>query len=193
MTPRSVSGRDNPARDQSLLDVLKRLPAGPFEGTVWRSVRKGRDPLVCGRSTGRWDDGTFDVLYTSTTLAVAIEERRFHLYQGQPIPPSKVRYELFELSVSLEAAITFRDRTALSDIGLDIAQFGELSYVEREAEYPGSQQIGKACMFRGADGILVPSARGPKGLNLVVFCEQNTRIEKKIVRNHGVVDLGQGV
>ena len=49
------------------------------------------------------------MLYTSETCNGAVAERRFHLYQGQPIPPSRVRYELFELSVSLEAAVRFAD------------------------------------------------------------------------------------
>ena len=31
----------------------------------------------------------------------------FHLYPGQPFPPSRVRYELFELWVSLKAVIRF--------------------------------------------------------------------------------------
>ena len=41
-------------------------------------------------------DGPLDVLYTSETREAAIAERRFHLYQGQPFPPSRVRYELYE-------------------------------------------------------------------------------------------------
>ena len=78
-------------RDRQLLDVLEALDPAPYEGAVWRSVREGRDPLACWRSGGRWDDGTVDVLYTSETREAAIAERRFHLYRGQPLPPSKVR------------------------------------------------------------------------------------------------------
>ena len=97
-----------PIRDQRLLDALDALELGPYRGTVWRSVREGRDPLACWRPGGRWDDGTVDVLYTSETRQAAIDERRFHLYQGQPIIPSRVRYELFELRVSLEAVMRLR-------------------------------------------------------------------------------------
>ena len=73
---------DPQIRDQRLLDALESVAQEPYEGIVWRSVKEGRDPLTCSRSGGRWDDGTFDVLYTSETRAAAIAERRYHLYQG---------------------------------------------------------------------------------------------------------------
>jgi RES domain-containing protein len=175
-------------RDQLLLDALEAIERRAYSGIVWRSVREGRDPLACWRSGGRWDDGTFDVLYTSETRETAIEERRFHLYQGQPIPPSRVRFELFELSVSLEAVMVFESETALAAVGLDVGSFGQLSYFEKDREYPRSQEIAEACSFLGADGILVPSARNRSSKNLIVFCEQDTTIAKDIVRNHGPID-----
>lgn len=179
-----------PIRDQALLDALEKAPQQPYSGIVWRSVREGRDPLTCWRPGGRWDDGGFDVLYTSETREAALAERRFHLYQGQPIPPSKVRYELFELRVTLEAVIVLAaDR--LAAIGLDMGRYGQLSYLQREQEYPRSQEIAEACFFLGGDGILAPSARDLDTNNLIVFCEQATRIEKRIIRNHGVVALGR--
>lgn len=187
MADRGGSKRHRPIRDQALLDALEKVRQHPYSGTLWRSVREGRDPLACWRSGGRWDDGSFDVLYTSETRDAALAERRFHLYQGQPIPPSKVRYELFELSISLEAAMVFVPGDRLTTIGLDMGRYGHLSYLEREQEYPRSQEIAEACSFLGADGILVPSARDLQSNNLIVFCDQNTRIEKKIIRNHGVV------
>ena len=176
-------------RDQRLLDALEAVDQAPYSGTVWRSVREGRDPLTCSRSGGRWDDGTLDVLYTSETREAAITERRFHLYRGQPLPPSKVRYKLYELTVSLQAVVRFPDFEALFSIGFDTASYGQLNYLERKAEYPRSQEIAEACAFLGADGLLVPSARVQSSNNLIVFCEQETQIEKDIVRNHGVVDF----
>jgi len=182
-------GFRRPVRDPRLLDALEALEREPYSGTVWRSVREGRDPLACWRSGGRWDDGAFDVLYTSETRQAAIDERRFHLYRGQPIVPSRVRYELFELRVSLEAVMRFGTLDRLAALGLDIRSYGKLSWAERAQEYPRSQEIAEACAFLGADGILAPGARTPGANNLVVFCEQDTRIEKEIVRNHGIVDF----
>ena len=186
---RKSLGSPRGIRDQSLLDLIEALPSAPFEGTVWRSVRAGHDLLVCGRPGGRWDDGTLDVLYTSETREAAVAERRFHLYQGQPFPPSRVRYELFELWVSLKSVIRFASIEALVDVGLRAEGYGLLSYVEREREYPRSQEVAEACAFLGADGMRVPSARDVTQSNLIVFCEQPTGIEKRTVRSHGLVDF----
>ena len=174
-------------RDQRLLDALEQCEQAPFAGRVWRSVREGRDPLSCWRAGGRWDDGTLDVLNTSETRTAAVAERRFHLHQGQPLPPSKVRYELFELRIALHAVVRFPDMDSLASIGLDVGSFGQLSYVERGREYPRSQEIAEACAFLGADGLLVPSAREKSARNLIVFCEQESPVDMAVVANHGYV------
>ena len=182
----TVTGRSpRRIRDQRLLDALERSDRKPYSGRVWRSVREGCDPLTCWRTGGRWDDGTLDVLYTSEIRATAIAERRFHLYQGQPLPPSKVRYELFELRVSLKEVVHLPDLELLASIGFDVGSFGQLSYLEREREYPRSQEIAEACAFLGADGLLVPSAREPSSNNLIIFCEQETPVDMTVVANHG--------
>lgn len=177
-------------RDRALLDMLESFDRTPYEGTVWRSVREGRDPVACWRSGGRWDDGSLDVLYTSETPETALAERRFHLYQGQPFAPSRVRYELCELRISLDAVVRVGGIAELAGIGIDTAAYGRLSYAERQSEYPRSQEISEACAFLGADGLLTPSARDRDSNNLIVFCEQDTDIRMEIVRNHGVVALG---
>ena len=187
--PRNHTRGSGGIRDQSLLDALEAVGMAPFEGTVWRSVRTGRDPLVCGRPGGRWDDGILDVLYTSETREGAIAERRFHLFRGQPFPPSRVRYEMFELSVSLGAVMRFAGLEALAGVGLRVAGYGRLSYLEREQEYPRSQEVAEACAFLGADGLRVPNARDSTQSNLIVFCEQPTVVDKRVVKNHGPVDL----
>lgn len=184
---------DPQIRDQRLLDALESVVQEPYEGIVWRSVKEGRDPLICSRSGGRWDDGTFDVLYTSETRAAAIAERRYHLYQGQPIPPFDINYELFELNVSLSAVNRFPDLKALADVGLDSASIGRLSYVKRYGEYTRSQQVAEASAFLGAGGLLVPSARHKGSMNLIVFCEQDTDTSKSVVRSHGLIDFRRDV
>ena len=103
--------------------------------------------------------------------------------------PSRVAYVLFELSVSLQAVVEFADVDALAAVGMVAARYGELSYAAREREYPRSQEVGEACAFLGADGLLVPSARNLTRSNLIVFCEQSTDIEKAIVRDHGQVSF----
>ena len=39
-------------RDRRLLDALEAVGQAPYAGTVWRSIREGRDPLACWRSGG---------------------------------------------------------------------------------------------------------------------------------------------
>ncbi len=177
-------------RDSALLDALEDLEQAPFSGTVWRSVREGNDPTACWRAGGRWDNRTFDVLYTSETREAALEERRFHLFRGQPIPPSKVKYELFELHVNLVSAITLADLEALRAIGMNTNGYGLASYMDKETEYPRSQEVAEACFFLGADGMRVPSARHD-GLNLIVFCEQETDLEITEIKSLGVINWAQ--
>ena len=171
-------------RDNTLLDALERLEQLPFEGPVWRSVKEGRDPLECARAGGRWDDRSFDVLYTSVTQEAAVEERRFHLYRGQPIPPSKVHFELFELHAALSHVVSFETFQDLEAVGMNSRGFGGASYSDRESEYLRSQEIAEACFFLGADGILVPSARHASR-NLVIFCDQDTDPVIEVTRSHG--------
>ncbi len=171
-------------RDNALLDALERLKQLPFDGPVWRSVRKGRDPLECSRAGGRWDDRSFDVLYTSLAREGAVEERRFHLYRGQPVPPSKIHYEMFELKITLSSVITFGALEDLRTVGMHGQGFGGASYADKDTEYPRSQEIAEACFFLGADGIVVPSARHGSQ-NLVVFCDQDTHPSLEVERSHG--------
>jgi RES domain len=74
-----------PRRDDRLIDALEALPAVPVSGTAWRIVKDGRDPSACSASGGRWDDATFDVLYTSCERNGAAAEMFFHLRRGRPV------------------------------------------------------------------------------------------------------------
>ncbi len=49
--------------------------------------------------------------------------------------------------------IRFASIEALVDVGLRAEGYGLLSYVEREREYPRSQEVAEACAFLGADGM----------------------------------------
>ena len=81
------------ARDLKLLDALDALPRIPFEGTAWRAVRERRDPLQGHPSGGRWDLGTFDVLYTSMEPNGAAPIERRHRLDGlaQGVAPALER------------------------------------------------------------------------------------------------------
>jgi RES domain-containing protein len=180
------------ARDNRLLDALENLPPEAFAGKAWRIVRDGRDPVQCSAVGGRWDDRTFDVLYTSSNADGAVAEMYFHLRRGQPVMPSRVRYRLFELSVTLSSCLRIASLAELASLGLQTAGFGQLSYAEREQEYPRSQEIAEAAQFIGRDGIIVPSARS-QWPNIVVFCSPAGPEAVEVAEDHGLVDWDQPI
>ena len=177
-------------RDSRLIDALEALPHSPFKGTVWRVVSEGRDPCLCSASGGRWDDGSFDVLYTSLDREGAIAEMYFHLLRGQPLFPSMVRYTLHELKVELSEAMPLPTLSDLASIALDTSRYGQLSYLERTQEYPRTQEIAEVAHFLDCDGLVVPSARWACA-NLILFCDRLGPGAVDVVKDHGVIDWAE--
>ncbi|HEX3989729.1 MAG TPA: RES family NAD+ phosphorylase [Acetobacteraceae bacterium] len=175
------------ARDNRLLDALENLPAATGEVTAWCVVRDGREPLRCSAVGGRWDDGTFEVLYTSTRADGAVAEMYFHLARGQPVIPSLVRYRLFELRITLSSCLRFASLTELASLGLQTASFGQLSYTERVQEYPRTQEIAEVAHFIGRDGMIVPSARA-EWPNVIVFCDPAGPDAVEVAKDHDLID-----
>ncbi len=174
-------------RDPALIDALDRLPRSRFSGKVWRIVREGRDPLQCSASGGRWDDGSFDVLYTSLERQGALNEMQFHLARGQPVFPTKLRFHLFEIQVDLKEVLNFPALFDLEHLGIQSGLYGQALYEERRSEYPRTQDIAEAAHFLGCDGILVPSARHACQ-NAVLFCENLGRDAVSVLADHGLID-----
>lgn len=174
-------------RDSQLIDAIEAIDPVAYSGTVWRVVRQGRDPRQCSRSGGRWDDGTFDVLYTSQKREGALAEMKFHLMRGQPVMPSRVVYNLFEIDLALERTLRLLDLAALQKVGLDTSRYGQLSYQEKDAEYPRSQDIGEAAHFLDYDGLIVPSARYDC-LNVIAFCDRVPPASLMSRTDHGKID-----
>ena len=174
-------------RDNALIDALEAIEPVAFSGPVWRLVRDGRNPLQCSASGGRWDDGSFDVLYTSMSRAGVLEEMRFHLMRGQPVMPSGVRYRLFKLDLALERTLQFLDLATIRKMGLKTEIFGRLSYQQKNDEYPRTQEIGEVAYFLDFDGMIVPSARSDTK-NLVVFCDKVETLQESGSRDEGIVD-----
>jgi RES domain-containing protein len=179
--------RERKRRDNGLIDAIESMAPAAFSGPVWRVVREGRDPVRCSRSGGRWDDGTFDVLYTSADRLGALAEMRFHLMRGQPVIPSQVTYKLYQLDMQLGRSLKLLNLGDLAKVGLDTARFGQLSYNEKHAEYPRSQDIGEVAHFLDYDGLVVPNARHDC-LNVVAFCDRVGTEAIVVLEDHGVVD-----
>ena len=156
-------------RDIELIDAIEALPTEKFSSDVFRLVRDGRGPTDCWHPKGRWDDGEFDVLYTSTSAKGALEEIRYHLSQ-QPFVPDFLSYRMFRIPVESIDVINLLDPQLLEKLGVDLAAWGKSDYVSRGEEYVRSQEIAAVAMFHERDGLLVPSARSTES-NLVILTQ----------------------
>lgn len=157
-------------RPQALLDAIEIEAPIPLSTRLWRVVTDGRDPLQPGRAGGRWDDGTFDVLYTSSERDGALAETWFHAARGQPIPPSKPTKRIYQLEVELNRVLNLSGEGRLAALGVDMQRYGQLSYLQRGGEYPTTQQIGEVAFFYEYEAIVVPNARWPTS-NVVILTE----------------------
>jgi RES domain-containing protein len=175
------------ARDPALLDALEISAPIQFTGAVWRAVRQGRDVLMPGRPGGRWDDQSFDILYASAAADGAVSEMRHHLMRGQPVMPSNIQFQLYELGCSLAKTLRLADLDALTALGVDTSRYGVLSYDQQAREYPRTQDIGEAACFLGFDGLIAPSARSA-ALDVMLFNEALLPNALGVLKNHGPID-----
>lgn len=123
-----------------------------FNGTMWRVVKTGRDVLDGSRGSGRWNTSEMSVLYGAAERDGAIAEIHFHLSRGQSVFPSRMRHDVFELTVEVQRALVLADMVQLRRLGVDDSRYRELLYKR-------TQEIGAAAAFLGFDGLIVPSAR----------------------------------
>ncbi|HEX9836591.1 MAG TPA: RES family NAD+ phosphorylase [Alphaproteobacteria bacterium] len=154
---------DRRPRDLALLDALDAKPRETFDGVVWRALREGRDPLQGHPSAGRWDPGTFDVIYASLDRDGAHAELHFHLTR-QPVFPSRMRFLLHRIRVRTRQSLRLPDMNSLDELGVEAAHYRDLLYSR-------TQEIGDAAAFLGFDSLIVPSARW-QCLNIVLFTDR---------------------
>jgi RES domain-containing protein len=157
-------------RPQALLDAIEAETPIRLATRLWRVVTEGRDPLQPSRPGGRWDDGSFDVLYTSSERDGALAETWFHLTRGQPIPPSKPIKRIYQIEAELARVLDLSVEGRLMALGVDMESYGRLSYLQHETEYPSTQQIGEVAFFYEYEAIIVPNARWPAS-NVVILTE----------------------
>lgn len=175
------------ARDSSLLDALERIEPVELKGAIWRVVREGRDVLTASAAGGRWDDGTFDVLYTSKAADGAAAEIHYHLSRGQPVFPSKIMHRLYQLRLATKRVLLLPDLNAIAKLGVEITRYGSLSYNERQQEYPRTQEVAEAAHFLGFDAVVAPNARW-ECLNVILFADRIGPDECEIAHDHGTID-----
>ena len=174
-----------PPRPKALLDAIDMENPTAYGGRLWRVVTDGFDPLRPSRAGGRWDDGSFDALYTAASRDGALAESWFHMAKGQPIVPSKIAKRLFQIEADLQRVLDLSGDGRLALLGVNVATYGRLSYVQRVEEYPSLQQIGEAAFFYEYQAVIVPSARWP-GTNVVIMTEHVAVTQLDIVGDEAV-------
>jgi RES domain-containing protein len=174
-----------PPRPQALVDAIEAETAISFSEVVWRVVTDGFDVLRPGRSGGRWDDGSFDVLYTSSERDGALAESWFHASKGQPVIPSRIAKRIFKIEADLARVLDLSKAGKLEALGVNLATYGRLNYLSRTDEYTKLQQIAEAAHFYEYQAIIVPNARWPTS-NVVVFTEHTQRSQLSILSDEPV-------
>jgi RES domain-containing protein len=151
------------ALDDRLLDLVGDIEGQPYDGTMWRVVRSGRDVLDGSRGSGRWNASDMSVLYGAAEPDGAIAEIHFHLNRGQSVFPSRMRHDLFELNVKARQALVLADMDQLRRLGVEDSRYRDLLYTR-------TQEIAAAAAFLGFDGLIAPSARWDCQ-NIVLFLD----------------------
>jgi RES domain-containing protein len=148
-------------------------------------VTDGFDVLRPGRAGGRWDDGSFDVLYTSSARDGALAESWFHASKGQPVIPSRIAKRIYKIEAEIGKVLDLSDIRKLQSFGVNATTYGRLHYARRTDEYPTLQQIAEAAHFYEYQAIIVPNARWPTS-NVVVFTEHTPRHQLTVLDNEPV-------
>ncbi len=95
----------------------------PWRGTAFRHVPQGISPLDttrAGRARGRWNVSGQPTLYLASSREVAAAEWLRHLEDaglaaGVPVPPR----DLYEVALSLQGTIDFRDAANQAQLAID--------------------------------------------------------------------------
>lgn len=174
----ATSGR---VHDRAVLDALDAKDPIPFEGTVWRITRAGRDATRGSAANGRWSPGgSIEVLYSSLERDGALAEIGYRL-SLEPVWPSRIQHEIHELSAQSERSLQFADVASLSTLGVDVSRYESF-------DYGATQALAAAAHFLEFDGLLVPSARHSSA-NLVLFMDRGFPGSLEI-RSSELVDWG---
>jgi RES domain len=177
-------------RDNTLIDAVEAATSENFDDVVWRVVRADRDPLRGSATRGRWDDGTFEVLYTSLERDGALSEMYFHLWRGQPLIPSKMEFKLYKIQVKLGRALRLVDLQMLAGLGVEIKNYGLMEHSKRHQEYLRTQEIGEAAHFLEFDGLIVPGAR-MQCANVVLFTDRIRPESLEVIERIGPIDWAE--
>lgn len=178
----------------SLIDAIGWLPTRKSEGTYWRIVPEGRDPCQFFSGRNRWDDGLISVMYAADTRDGAIAEMSFHMNNGLPVSPSKLKLRMYEIYLCISSVADLTNPQLLSKLGITKDGLSELPLLLREGGFEACQAVSEEAYALGGDSptdisaIIVPSTYH-LGKNIIVFGDHLEADAIVDVVDHGQVDL----
>lgn len=149
-----------------------------FSGVVVRSVgARYANPVDffsgvgAAKTGGRWNRIGMEAVYASLDLLTATSEayQNFIVYN---LPLSSIRPRVVAgAKVSLTRVLDLTDASIRRKLGFNRADLVEEDWrgIQASGEESWTQALGRGCFQSGFEGILVPSARRPKGKNIVMF------------------------
>jgi RES domain-containing protein len=153
----------------------------PWKGAAYRvttldypdpkSILLGRGSFLHG---GRWNAiGSFRAVYGSTLDTVAVAESRATAdYAHVPWPFATPRL-LVAIELSLQAVLDLTNASIRAQLGLTLDALTEEDWrrVQEHGRESLTQAIGRAVFSNSGEGLIVPSARVPEGVNVVYLPE----------------------
>ncbi len=154
-----------------------------WQGTAYRvttldypspkSILLGQGSFLHG---GRWNaTGSFRAVYGSTVDTVAVAESRATAnYARIPLPFVTPRL-LVALELALQAVLDLTRASIRERLGITMDELRAEDWrkVQEEGRESFTQVIGRAVFSAGGEGLCVPSARVPEGVNVVYFPENH--------------------
>ena len=145
-----------------------------------QSILLGQGSFLHG---GRWNAmGSFRAVYGSTEDTVAVAESRAtadYLHIAMPFRTPRL---LVAIEFSLSAVLNLSSASIREKFGMteDDLRAEDWRMVQERGEESFTQAIGRAVFANKGEGLLVPSARIPLGIN-VVYLPQNRRTSSAVV------------
>jgi RES domain-containing protein len=143
-----------------LLDDLQAAALPLWRGTVYRHMFGANPPDLRNTAGARWNDTDVPAIYTSLERETALAEADYYI-SLQPLRP-KARRTLYTVAVSLGSVVGLTSPPTLDLLGITVDLI-------RGDDQSKCRVIGSAVNWLGHDGMLVPSARRDSGTNLVIF------------------------
>ena len=120
---------------------------------------------------GRWNPPGVAAIYASLDPATAVKES-YQEFIKYGFKPGNIQPRVFAgLKLNVNRVLDLTDAKIRKKLGFsrDRLTGEDWQAIQRGGEESWTQTIGRGALLAGFEGLLVPSARDPKGTNVVIF------------------------